>query len=184
MNKIGSIAIIIVAIGFCSLALLFGVKGCENGARSREKLVERQLDFIAAEQENLVNSLRLLSQNAKFGIENEKEFQKDIAQLRSKNAVLNDSNIRLFIQAVHENPPAWASIDLLKDISVAIQKYNENVARAKKSYRTAVQDYEFYTEKWPNASVLSSQGYGVKTYDHINDDFSVAVKQEQITDLF
>lgn len=184
MNKFVSVIVVVFALIMIALACLFGVKGCENGARAREKLVERQLDFIAAEQENLVNSLRLLSQNAKFSVENEKAFQSDIANLRTKDAAVNDSNIRLFLQAVHENPPQWASVELLKDISIAIQKYNENVARAKKSYRTAVQDYEFYTEKWPNASVITSQGYVVKTYEHINDDFSVAVKQEQITDLF
>lgn len=173
MSKGFTALISVMAVIFIGLACLFGFKGCENGARSREKLVERQVDSISIEQENLFNSLRLMSENTKYGVENEKEFQAQIAGLRSSgNVAATDKNI----QIAFENPPAWMSHELLKDMNVAIQKYNENVARSKKAYRAAVESYEYYTEKWPNNSVITMQGYNIKEYEHFNDG---ALKQKQ-----
>lgn len=166
MSKGFTALISVMAIIFIGLSFLFGFKSCVNGAVAREKIVETQIDNISIEQENLFNSLKQLSQNVKFSVENEKEFQMQIAQLRSKgNVAATDKNI----QVAFENPPTWMTGELLKDMGIAIQKYNENVARSKKAYRSAVESYEYYTEKWPNKSAISSQGYVIKVYEHFTD---------------
>ena len=181
MSKGFTILISVMAAIFIGLACLFGFKGCENGARSREKLVERQVDNISVEQENLFNSLRLMSENTKYGVENEKEFQAQIAGLRSNgNVAATDKNI----QIAFENPPAWMSHELLKDMSTAIQKYNENVARSKKAYRAAVESYEYYTEKWPNNSVITMQGYKIKEYEHLSDGAPLKVETKKLDNLY
>lgn len=181
MSKGFTALISVMAVVFIGLACLFGFKGCENGARSREKLVERQVDSISIEQENLFNSLRLMSENTKYGVENEKEFQAQIAGLRSSgNVAATDKNI----QIAFENPPAWMSHELLKDMNVAIQKYNENVARSKKAYRAAVESYEYYTEKWPNNSVITMQGYNIKGYEHFNDGAPLKIETKTVDNLY
>lgn len=174
------IGIVFSIIIFC----VFGVKGCENSARSREKMVETQLDNISVEQENLFNTLSTMSQNIKYGVENEKDFQISIAEMRSGNAANIDGNIQAFIAAVHENPPVWMSNELLKDMNLAIQKYNENVAKTKKAYRKAVEEYEFFTEKWPNNSILKTQHYAIKEYEHFTDGSSVKIETKKLEKLY
>ena len=179
-----TILLTIVSIFGLFIFCLFGVKGCENSARSREKIVETQIDNISIEQENLFNTLSTLSQNIKYGIENEKEFQMSIAELRGGNAAKIDGNIQTFIAAVHENPPVWMSNELLKDMNLAIQKYNENVAKSKKSYRKAVENYEYFVEKWPNKSILSMQNYNIKEYEHFNDGTSLKIETKKLEKLY
>lgn len=181
MSKGFTVLISLMAAIFIGLACLFGFKGCENGARSREKLVERQVDNISIEQENLFNSLRLMSENTKYGVKNEKDFQAQIAGLRSNgNVAATDKNI----QIAFENPPAWMSHELLKAMNTAIQKYNENVARSKKAYRAAVESYEYYTEKWPNNSVITMQGYKIKEYEHLSDGAPLKVETKKLDSLY
>jgi len=181
MSKGFTVLISVMAVIFIGLACLFGFKSCENGARSREKRVERQVDSISIEQENLFNSLRLMSENTKYGVENEKEFQTQIAGLRSSgNVAATDKNI----QIAFENPPAWMSSALLEDMNVAIQKYNENVVAAKKAYRAAVESYEYYTEKWPNNSVITMQGYNIKEYEHFNDGAPLKIETKTVDSLY
>ena len=179
-NVLISIAAVL-GILFCSI---FMFKGCENGARSREKIVETQIDNISVEQENLFNTLSAMAQNVKYGVENEKDFQIEIAKMRSGNAADIDGNINTFLAAVRENPPVWSSSGLIKDMGIAIQKYNENVAKTKKAYRKAVESYEFYTEKFPNSSVLNMQGYQIKEYEHFYDNSSLKIETKKIESLY
>lgn len=181
MSKGFTALISVMAIIFIGLSCLFGFKSCVNGAVAREKIVETQIDNISIEQENLFNSLKQLSQNVKFSVENEKEFQIQIAQLRSKgNVAATDKNI----QVAFENPPTWMTGELLKDMGIAIQKYNENVARSKKAYRSAVESYEYYTEKWPNKSAVSSQGYVIKVYEHFTDSQPSKIETKSLDSIY
>ena len=76
------------------------------------------------------------------------------------------------------------SHELLKDMNTAIQKYNENVARSKKAYRAAVESYEYYTEKWPNNSVITMQGYKNKEYEHLSDGALLKVETKKLDNLY
>ena len=76
------------------------------------------------------------------------------------------------------------SSELLRDMNVAIQKYNENVARSKKAYRAAVESYEYYTEKWPNNSVITMQGYNIKEYEHFTDGAPLKIETKTVDNLY
>lgn len=181
MSKGFTALISVMAVIFIGLACLFGFKSCENGARLREKNVEKQVDTISIEQENLFDTLTKLSQNVKYGVENEKDFQYQIANLRSSgNVAATDKNIQIGF----ENPPEWMSNELLKDMNVAIQKYNENVARSRKAYIDAVKEYEYYTEKWPNNSVITMQGHKIKEYEHLADGAPLKIETKTVDNLY
>lgn len=175
----------IMSVFLIFFIVLVSFKSCENRAISREKTVETQIDNISIEQQNLFNSLSLLSENVKFSVQSEKEFQEKIAELRTGKMTAVEQNISLLFNAIRENPPNWSSSELLRDMGIAIQKYNENVAKSKKAYREAVKSYEYFTQKWPNRSVLELQGYEIKTYEHLSEEnVSLKIESNFIDNLY
>lgn len=146
MSKGFTALISVMAVIFIGLACLFGFKGCENGARSREKRVETAAEIIAAEQSQMVSVLKLMAENVGKGSSVETAFQENIAAKRGKGMVATEEGIQTVIAAVHEAYPDYKSNKLFEEMNVAIQKYNENVTRQRKAYRRAVEDYEYYTE--------------------------------------
>ena len=179
-----TVLISIMAVIFIGLACLFGFKGCENGARSREKRVENAAEAITVEQSQMVSVLKLMAENVGKGSSVEVAFQENITDKRGKGLVATEEGIQNVITAVHEAYPDYKSNKLFEDMNIAIQKYNENITRQRKAYRSTVADYEYYTEKWPNNSVITMQGYKIKEYEHLADGTSLKVETKSLDSLY
>lgn len=169
--------ITIVSVIALMLAVLFGVQGCQNSAIKKEKIVHEALDNIAACQTELFDALEEIGQTVQMSSEQESAFQHGIADLRtSSEGGINSAN--LAIRAVYENPPTWASAELYKEMTTAIQKYNANVKQRRVAYTRAKNDYEFYTEKFPNKSILNMLGYTPKIYEDLREDNSATLEKK------
>lgn len=141
-------------------------------------------EIIAAEQSQMVSVLKLMAENVGKGSSVETAFQENIAAKRGKGMVATEEGIQTVIAAVHEAYPDYKSNKLFEEMNMAIQKYNENVTRQRKAYRRAVEDYEYYTEKWPNSSVITSQGYKIKEYEHLSDGSGLKVDVGKLDSLY
>ena len=171
-----SIIISIVSVVALLLCVVFGAQGCQNSAIDREEIINQSLEIISTEQTQLFDVLEQMGQSISHGSEQEMQFQTTIAQMRGGNTQSTDNNIQMAIQAVHENPPQWMSADLYKDLDKAIQRYNENVARARKGYSSATKEYRSFVRRFPNRMILDMLGYEVVEYESLYDGGSVKLQ--------
>ena len=170
MSKGFTVLISVMAVIFIGLACLFGFKSCVNSAISKENIVLEQKSDIANNQAEMISSLKLLAQNVEKGSSVEVAFQENIAEKRGQGLVATDEGIQNVIAAVREAYPDYKSNELFEEMNTAIQKYNSSIKHRRSAYQKAVREYNTFTSKWPNNSVITMQGYEIKKFENLADD--------------
>lgn len=187
-GSIKTIIVFAVALIALSLAIVFVCQGVQDKAIVIEEQINSAISDINVQEKRREDLIPNLVECVKQYDEHEYETLMAVVEARKnegENEGSSDSSvqeIQTMIQAVAENYPELKSNENYKELMNELSATENLIANYRSNYNKFVKEYNQYTRKFFNRTILSILGYENKNYEMMN--FEVSHDSPDMKNLF
>ena len=179
--KYTKITLITIAIIIASILLgVFAFQGVQNKAISLEEQIYTAHSDIDVQQKRRADLIPNLVDCVKAYDEHEYQTLMDVVDARGVNSDEDVAEIQTMINAVAEDYPELKSSENYQELMNELATTENLIANYRSNYNDCVKNYNRYTRKFPNNSILNMLGYEIIEYSYLSYD----VSEDAPTDLF
>ena len=164
--------IIIAAVLAVVLLFVFAFQGVQNHAIGLEEQITTAQSEIKIQEKRRADLIPNLVDCVKAYDEHEYNTLMAVIEARGSSSDEVVGDIMANINVVAEQYPELKSNENYKQLMTELATTENLIAQTRTNYNTWVSQYNTYTRKFPNASILSLLGYERQTFEKLNYDVS------------
>lgn len=164
--------IIIAAVLAVILLFVFAFQGVQNHAIGLEEQITTAQSEIKIQEKRRADLIPNLVDCVKAYDEHEYNTLMAVIEARGSSSDEVVGDIMANINVVAEQYPELKSNENYKQLMTELATTENLIAQTRTNYNTWVSQYNTYTRKFPNASILSLLGYERQNFEKLNYDVS------------
>ena len=164
--------IIIAAVLAVVLVFVFAFQGVQNHAIGLEEQITTAQSEIKIQEKRRADLIPNLVDCVQAYDEHEYNTLMAVIEARGASSDEVVGDIMANINVVAEQYPELKSNENYKQLMTELAVTENLIAQTRTNYNTWVSQYNTYTRKFPNASILSLLGYERQTFEKLNYDVS------------
>ena len=164
--------IIIAAVLAVVLLFVFAFQSVQNHAIGLEEQITTAQSEIKIQEKRRADLIPNLVDCVKAYDEHEYNTLMAVIEARGSSSDEVVGDIMANINVVAEQYPELKSNENYKQLMTELATTENLIAQTRTNYNTWVSQYNTYTRKFPNASILSLLGYERQTFEKLNYDVS------------
>ena len=87
--------------------------------------------------------------------------------IAARGGAMSTKDVNLALGVVHEKYPELKSIELYKNLMTEIAMTENKIERVRKTYNTAIKEYNRYIRKFPTSTFLDITGYEKQNFEYL-----------------
>lgn len=87
--------------------------------------------------------------------------------IAARGGAMSTKDVNLALGVVHEKYPELKSIELYKNLMTEIAMTENKIERVRKTYNTAIKEYNRYIRKFPTSTFLDMTGYEKRSFEYL-----------------
>ena len=87
--------------------------------------------------------------------------------IAARGGAMSTKDVNLALGVVHEKYPELKSIELYKNLMTEIAMTENKIERVRKTYNTAIKEYNRYIRKFPTSTFLDITGYEKQNFKYL-----------------
>ena len=164
--------IILAAVLAVVLVFVFAFQGVQNHAIGLEEQITTAQSEIKIQEKRRADLIPNLVDCVKAYDEHEYNTLMAVIEARGSSSDEVVGDIMANINVVAEQYPELKSNENYKQLMTELATTENLIAQTRTNYNTWVSQYNTYTRKFPNASILSLLGYERQTFEKLSYDVS------------